>query len=213
MEIPVAQLAIAVIIIEIVGEVNGLPLAGDNFCRPAVIETQEFPASLRLGFWKSDGTAPHRCTGGEGDATLPVVIHGTIEMIDHTIMLQNIAFMCEHLVVFLRGPDEVFTLPALPMNQVTTDGKGVEGIVFPRGVVSHEIEHDVKVSHLGYLGIACYNTAYLVGKDRITVKALPFLQVVGKGDADALGFQLIGGIDATGVVEHHKTIVAHLWWQ
>ena len=71
---------------------------------------------------------------GNGDATLLGIVDGTIEVVDYTIVLYHIAFVGEQLVVGLRGDDEVWSVPVLPMDEITADGKGVVGAVLPRRV-------------------------------------------------------------------------------
>ena len=64
------------------------------------------------------------------------------------------------------------------MDEVTTDGKGIESIVLARRVVGLEIKHHIQVAHLGNLCITRDDTTHLVGKNGVTIIALPFLQVV-----------------------------------
>ena len=70
-------------------------------CCPALVERGNRAASFAFWFWEAYSTAPHRHTGGNGNTTLLVVVHGAIEVINHTIMLHDIAFMGKHLVVGL----------------------------------------------------------------------------------------------------------------
>ena len=126
------ELTIAVVIVEIVREgYVCVDAISNNRSRPTFVEAGETTLAFRVWGREVDATAPHRRIGGESDTTLTIVVDSTIEMIYHTIMLHHITFMSEHLVVFLRGPNQVLTFPALPVNQVTTDGKGIVGIVFP----------------------------------------------------------------------------------
>ena len=131
-----------------------------------------------LRFRETDLRAAHRYAGGNGNTSLLVVVDGTIEVVYHPIVLYNIALMGKHLVIGFRGPDEVFTLPTLPMDEVARDSKGVESIILARRVVGLEIKHHIQVAHLGNLSITCDDTTHLVGKNGVTIIALPFLQVV-----------------------------------
>ena len=93
------------------------------------------------------------------------------------------------------------------MNEVATDGKGIEGIVLTRRVVGLEIEHDIKIAHLGNLCVTSDDASHLIGKDGIAVVALPLFQVVRQGNADALCLEVVGGIDTSSVVEHDEAIL------
>ena len=92
------------------------------------------------------------------------------------------------------------------MDKVATDGKGIVGTVATRRIVSREIEHDKKVAHLHNLCIARDNAGCFMAINGIALVALPVFHVVAKSYTDALSFQLVGWIDAAGIVEHHKTL-------
>ncbi len=111
---------------------------------PAVVEAEEAALASGLGSGEADFRAPHGNTGGNGDASLLGVVDSTIEMIDHTVVLDNVRLVGKHLVVGLRGDDEVGTLPTLPVDEVVADSKGVEGIVLATGVVGLEVEHHIE---------------------------------------------------------------------
>ena len=125
-------------------------------------------------------------------------------MIHHTVVLYHVALMGKQLVVGLGRCDKVCTFPALPVDEVATDGEGVEGCILTAGVVGLEVEHDVEVVHLDDLGVTSDNAAYFVGKDGITFIAFPFLEVVGQGDANAFSLEVVLGIDTSSIVVHHK---------
>ena len=73
--------------------------------------------------------------GGEGDAALPLVVHGTIEVIHYALMVDYTTLVCEHLVVGLGRNYQVLTHPVVPVDEVVTGCKGVVGIVFAGGII------------------------------------------------------------------------------
>ena len=93
------------------------------------------------------------------------------------------------------------------MDEVARDSKGVEGVILTTGVVGLEVEHDIEVVHLGNLRVTRNDAAYFVGKNRVALVALPFFQVVGEGDAYAFSLQIVGRIDATGIIEHDEAVL------
>ena len=96
---------------------------------PAVIKACDGTTSFTFRFWEMHSTTAHRYTGSYSNASLLIIVHSAIEVINHTIMLYHIAFMGKHLVVRLCRPDQVFALPTLPVQKVATDGKSVKGII------------------------------------------------------------------------------------
>ena len=48
--------------------------------------------------------------------------------------------------------------------------------------------------------------------DGVLVVALPFLEVVRQGNADALGFQVVLRVDAASIVEHDETLPQRFLW-
>ena len=46
--------------------------------------------------------------------------------------------------------------------------------------------------------------------DGIAAVAFPFLEIIRQRDADALSFEVIDGVDAAGVVEHHEPFAQRL---
>ena len=125
------QLTVAVVIVEVVGEVDAIRngVAACHECLPVIVKACDGATPLTFRLWETNGRASHGNTGSDGNATLLVVVDSTVEMIDNAIVLDHIRFMGKHLVVGLRGDDEVVALPTLPVNEVATDSKGVEGIV------------------------------------------------------------------------------------
>ena len=125
-------------------------------------------------------------------------------------MLHHIALVGKHLVVGLRGRDEVWSCPVLPVYEVARDGECIEGIVLTFRIVGREVEHNIQIIHPHDLCIAGDDAGGLVVVDGVGGVALPPLQVVAQGDAYALGLELVGGVDASGVVEHQEAILAQL---
>ena len=121
--------------------------------------------------------------------------------------------MGKHFIIWFRGPDEVFTLPTLPVQQVARDGKSIEGIVLARRVVGLEIKHHIQVAHLGNLCITRDDTTHLVGKNGVTIIALPFLQVVRQGNTNPFCLQLVVWIDTARIIEHHETVFRQFFGQ
>ena len=98
------------------------------------------------------------------------------------------------------------------MDEVARNSKGVEGVILTTGVVGLEVEHDVEVVHLGNLCIARDDATYLISEDGIALVALPFFQVVGEGDAYALGLEVVGWVDTSSVIEHYETLAQCFLW-
>ena len=130
--------------------------------------------------------------------------------------------MGKQLVIRLRGPDEVGARPVLPVNQVARDGEGVIGSILAVGVIGREVEHDIESLppvpsqrggiHADYLGITSDDARGLVEVDGITLIALPPLEVVAEGNADALGFEVVVRVDATGIIEHDEALAKSFLW-
>ena len=106
MQVAVAQLAITIVVVEIVRHIDfcwdGI-VADETMGCPIVVEGDGF--SVAFGFWcrEADAAASHGGAGGEGDAPLTIVVDSTIEVIDHTVVLHDVTLVGEHLVVGLRG--------------------------------------------------------------------------------------------------------------
>ena len=103
-QIAMAQLSVAVIVIEIVGQIDfySLLLAlTRQACLPPFVEVGHLAATFLLGFWKVDRRPSHRPTGSHSNATLLVVVDSTVEMIDYTIMFHHITLMRKQVVVGL----------------------------------------------------------------------------------------------------------------
>ena len=90
MQVAVSQLAIAVVVVEIVRYIDfcwdGI-MADETMGCPIIVEGD----CLSVAFWfwcrEADAATPHRDASGEGNAPLTIVVHGTIEVIDHAIAL------------------------------------------------------------------------------------------------------------------------------
>ena len=227
-QVTVTQLAVAVVVVEVVGEVDAHDgiVRHRTACRPALVERGDGAAPLALRFREAHFAASHGNAGSYGNAALLVVVDGAVEVIHHTVVLYHVTLMCKHLVVGFGGNDEVCTRPVLPVNEVAADGEGVVGIILAVGVVSREVEHDVKGrarcrnigsgggrGHANNLSIASDDARSLVVIDGIGLQTFPFLQVIADGNADALCLEVVGRIDAASVVEHQEAVLANLGWQ
>ena len=80
------------------------------------------------------------------------------------------------------------------MNEVATDGRGIEGIVLTRRVVGLEIEHEIKIDHLGNLCVTSDDASHLIGKDGIAVVALPLFKSFDKAMPMRSAFSLVLGL-------------------
>ena len=133
MQVAVAKLAVAIVVIEVVGDIH-LFLDSIKACRaegsPSVVERGDGTTPFRFRGREAHGAASHRHAGGYGNASLLVVVHGTVEMIHHPIVFHHIALMGKHLVVGLRRVDQVRAIPTLPMDEVARNRKGVEKYAF-----------------------------------------------------------------------------------
>ena len=101
MQVTMTQLAIAIIVVEVMGEVdacNGIVSQRTDSC-PVVVKANDGTTSLTLRFWEMHSTTPQRYTGSYSNASLLVVVHSAIEVIHYTVMLHHIALMGKHLVV------------------------------------------------------------------------------------------------------------------
>ena len=125
-QVSMTQLAIAVVVIEVmrkgearrktVGSRGGRSVWGRNKgCCPAVVKTRDSTASLTLRLGETHLRAAHGKAGSHGDASLLVIVDGTIEMIYHTLVFDNVRFMGKHLIVGLRRCYQVLALPTLPV--------------------------------------------------------------------------------------------------
>ena len=96
------QLAIAVVVIEVVGKRY---VCGDTIAtyrtRPTIVERGNRATSFTFRLWETNSRTSHGNAGSYGDAALLVVVHGAIEVINHTIVLHDVALMGKHLVVGL----------------------------------------------------------------------------------------------------------------
>ena len=113
--------------------------------------------------------------------------------------------MGKHLIIGLCGPDKVFTLPVLPVDKVTRDGKGVIGIVFASGIESRKIEHHPRVTHTDNLCIACDGTIAVVCEDGVALIAFPVLHLLREGDADTFPLGVCIVLTAC-IIEHNKGV-------
>ena len=106
MQIAVAQLAVAVVVVEVVGEgdIGGDSIATYGTClaiikaegtSPAIIEGDEAALAHWLRLWETHGTAAHVLTRGYGNAALLVIVHGAVEMVDYAIVLYHAALVGE----------------------------------------------------------------------------------------------------------------------
>ena len=188
---------------------------------PAVVERCYGAAPFTLGGGESYVGATHGHAGGYGYAALLVVVDGTVEVVDHAVVLDNVALVGEHLVVGFGGYDEVGACPVLPVYEVARDGEGVVGVILAVGVIGREVEHDVQgglgsrtvchvAGHAHYLGVAGDDAGGFVGVDGVGVVALPLFQVVAEGNANAFGLEVVLGVDASGIIEHEEAVVAQL---
>ena len=209
MQVAVRKLAVAIVVIPVVGDVDGVFLGpsailGDEPCRPVAVEGQERAASLLGTLGEMHLRTAHRAARGHGDAPLFGIVDGTIEVIDHSVVLDDVTLMGKHLVVGLGRIDEVLALPVVPSHQVVAAREGVVGLVGAGGIEGGEVEHHVDVAHLHYLCVACDGPLRLMGEDRVALVAAPLLHVLRQGDADTLALEAGLGIDAPGVVVHHE---------
>ena len=133
MQIAMTLLTVTVVVVEVVGNVYVYcdRVAACHQCRPAVVKADDAALARRFRLWEANVTAPHRYAGGYGNAALLGVVNGTVEVVDYSVVLHYIALVGKHLVVGLGWPDEVFTLPTLPMQQVAADSKSIESVIFP----------------------------------------------------------------------------------
>ena len=92
MQVTMTKLAIAIVIIEIMGE-GGAHNGIGSLCKPCLptfVERCEGATTLTLRLWEGDVAASHGNTGGDSNTTLLVVVDSTIEMINHAIVLDDI---------------------------------------------------------------------------------------------------------------------------
>ena len=92
MQITMTKLAIAIVIVEIMGEGGAYDGIGSH-CKPSLptfVERCEGATTLTLRLWEGDVAASHGNTSGDSNTTLLVVVDSTIEMINHTIVLDNV---------------------------------------------------------------------------------------------------------------------------
>ena len=146
------------------------------------------------------------------------MVHGTIEMVNHTLMLQHITLMGEHIIIRFGRINQVGSLPVLPVHQVPAHGKGIVGIVFSLRIKGREIEHDIIMRELHDLCISRNDARSLMKEDRIACLPLgcaerqtaPGSHVTGEGDTYTLSLQLVGRVDATGIIEHDERFAQRL---
>ena len=180
-QIAVAQLTIAVVVVEVMRNVDGCRggVTTYNYGLPTVVEVDDIATAFALRLREPNFRATHRYAGGNSDASLLVVVDSTIKMVNHPIVLHYIRLVSKHLVIRLRRDNEVFTIPCLPVDEVARDSKCIEGIIFATGVVGLEVEHHIEIIHLSNLSVASNDTAYFVGKNGVAVVAFPFFEVIG----------------------------------
>ena len=192
-QVAVTQLTIAVVVVEVMGEVdlrrNGI--ATNDRSRPIVVERDDGAAAFTLGGGEVHLATPHGNAGGHGNAALLVIVDGAVEVIHYTVVFYHVALVGKHLVVGFRRDDEVCSRPVLPVDEVATDGEGVVGVVLAVGVIGREVEHDVEGGtrrrsvgsrggrgHADNLGIAGDDAWSLVEIDGVRLVTLPFLEVI-----------------------------------
>ena len=98
MQVAVRKLAVAIVVIPVVGDVDGVFLGpsailGDEPCRPVAVEGQERAASLLGTLGEMHLRTAHRAARGHGDAPLFGIVDGTIEVIDHSVVLDDVTLM------------------------------------------------------------------------------------------------------------------------
>ena len=205
-QVAVQELAVAVVVVPIMGHGDRLALRLLAFepGGPPLRKLLHLAALLTLGGYKVHLRTAHRAARRNGNTALLVVIDGAVEVIDHPVVLYDKALMGKHLVVGLRRVDQIVALPIVPGHQVVAAGKGVVGQVGTRGVEGREVEHHIHIAHFDDLGIARDRALCLVREDRVAGIALPLLHILRQGDADALALIARLGILAACVVVHHK---------
>ena len=92
MQVTMTKLAIAIVIVEIMGEGGAYNGIGSlcKPCLPIIVERCEGATTLTLRLWEGDVAASHGNTSGDSNTTLLVVVDSTIEMINHAIVLDNV---------------------------------------------------------------------------------------------------------------------------
>ena len=227
MQIAVLQLAVTVIIVQITRHIHpeGSHLLCDAVFRslaegylPVLIQTHNLSFSLLFGCRERNLRTSHRHAGSHGNASLSGMVHGTIEMVNHTLMLQHITLMGEHIIIRFGRINQVGSLPVLPVHQVPAHGKGIVGIVFSLRIKGREIEHDIIMRELHDLCISRNDARSLMKEDRIACLPLgcaerqtaPGSHVAGEGDTDAFCLQLVGRVDASGIIEHDERFAQRL---
>ena len=134
-----------------------------------------------------------------------MVVHCAIEVVHHSVMVDNATLVGKHFVVRFRRNDEVFALPVSPMDEVIAGRERVEGVVFTCRIERREVEHHVKVAHLYYLRVAGYCAVRVVRKDGIALIAFPFLHIVRESNANTLTLRMCLVLSRS-VVEHHELV-------
>ena len=227
MQIAVLQLAVTVIIVQITRHIHpeGSHLLRDAVFRslaegylPILIQTHDLSFSLLFRCRERNLRTSHRHTRSHGDASLSGMVHGTIEMVHHALMLQHITLMGEHIIIRFGRINQVGSLPVLPVHQVPAYGKCIVGIVFSLRIIGREIEHDIIMRELHNLCISRNDARSLMKEHRIASLSLgcaerqtaPGSHVAGEGDTDALCLQLVGRVDATGIIEHDERFAQRL---
>ena len=133
-------------------------------------------------------------------------------------MLQHITLMGEHIIIRFGRINQVGSLPVLPVHQVPAYGKCIVGVVFSLRIIGREIEHDIIMRELHDLCISRNDARSLMKEYRIACLSLgcaerqtaPGSHVAGEGDTDTLSLQLIGRVDATGIIEHDERFAQRL---
>ena len=100
-QIAVAKLTAAIVVIEIVREINAHDgiVSHRTMGSPAIVEAGDIATAFTFRSWKANFRAAHGYARRNGNTTLLVVVDGTIEMVNHPIVLHYIRFVGKHLIV------------------------------------------------------------------------------------------------------------------
>ena len=105
-EITMSELSIPIVIIKVMRYVNALDDAiTKDLTIPLIVERRDETLSRWFGCRERNIRTPHGNTCGKSNTTLSCVVHGTIEMIDNSIVFHHIRFMGKHFIVRLRWDD------------------------------------------------------------------------------------------------------------
>ncbi len=206
-EIAVGQLAIAIVIIPVVGHIDCLCriLVIVEPCCPALVETDVTATAGGRTFGETDCRATHRFACSHCDATLIRIVDSTIEMIHHSVMLHKVALVGKQFVELLGRINQIIPFPVIPCNKIIAACESIESLIGTRRVESGEIEHHIDVAHLDNLCVACDCALRLVCEHRIPGITTPFCHVVRQSYSDTLTLHAGFGIDTSGIVIHDET--------